>query len=100
MPTANRPPGPCLASDPAVEAAPPAGKLIWLVSVVLRGSSAWVGDEEELTAPSTLTGPDMSLLSSPRREGGLLLPRWRSTEMKPASGFVFLTNVCMSPPLA
>ena len=76
MPTANRPPGPCLASDPAVETGPPpAGKLIWLVSVVLRGSNAWVGDEEELTAPSTLTGPDMSLLSNPRRDGGRLLPR-------------------------
>ena len=74
MPTANRPAG--LASDSAVEVPPPAaGKLIWLVSVVLLGSKACVGDDEELTAPSTLTGPDMSLLSSPRREGGLLLPR-------------------------
>ena len=96
MPTANRPPG--LASE--VEAAAPPVLLICEVSVVLRGSSACVGDDEELTAPSALTGPDMSLLSRPRREGGRPLPLCRSTEMKLVSGLVFLTNVCMSPPLA
>lgn len=90
MPAEKRPGAPLASGWAAVAAA---GKLIWLDSVVLRGSRAWVGEEEELSPPSTLTGPDMSLLSSPSLEGGRVLLRRRSTVMKLASGLVFLIRV-------